>query len=154
MLRATDCRMAVWSADIPCTRLDAISWPLGYVWLCFQSSDSIAPGWETVYLFRYPRGYFTNWMNHALEWKIHGLWPVARGKKHAREATVTVETVALRASGPVKEVQGKEAKFMVPRSRILRHWRSNRVQGVTDTLTTKSSPHLHVSIYQFYSEEL
>ena len=61
---------------------------------------------ETVYLFHYPRGYFTNRINHTLEGKMHGVWPVARVKKHAIEATVTVETVASRASGPVKEGQG------------------------------------------------
>ena len=47
-------------------------------------------------------------MNHTLEGKIRGLWPVARVKKHALEATVTMETVASRASGPVKEGQGIE----------------------------------------------
>ena len=33
----------------------------------------------SVYLFHYPRGYFTNQMNHALEGKIHGLWSVVEG---------------------------------------------------------------------------
>ena len=45
-------------------------------------------------------------MNHALEAKIHSLCSVAEGNKHALEAKVVMETVASRASGLVKEVQG------------------------------------------------
>ena len=41
---------------ILCTQLDPISWPWGYVWLCFQSSDPIAPGWERG-LNSWPQGH-------------------------------------------------------------------------------------------------
>ena len=58
-------------------------------------------------------------MNHALEGKIHGLWSVARVKRHALEATVTMETVASRASGPVKEVQGSSDLTSLLRTWIL-----------------------------------
>ena len=45
-------------------------------------------------------------MNHALEGKIHGLWSVARVKKHALKATVTMETVASRHWGQWKKYKG------------------------------------------------
>ena len=61
-------------------------------------------------------------MNHALKGKIHGLWSVARVKKHALEATVTMETVASRASGPVKEVQGLMANCAPKFLQTQHHW--------------------------------
>ena len=75
-------------------------------------------------------------MKHAPEAKIHSLCPVVRVKEHGLEATVVMETVALRPLGQVTGVQGmfhKTAGLWFPGCArvclVLFHWNSTRLPG-------------------------